>query len=642
MRISTRLFIGFTASGILVAACALAGWAGVRSVERSLGRVSGPAWTTANAAMEGSIDLGTEMRLVSEMIAAGSSDAKRIDEAHRESVQRLDEAAATGLLDASVVTPMRESLERYERDMRTLVAAQREFIEARAAFDATTLAFVAFGREVEKVGDSQVEQIEGNPDQPFTWNGGLSKAWEAADGGMESNIGLLTVLYHLQRFIGGEDAASCRAGIDEGLAFQREASESMLATGSFDIPLADDPATTMAARYRASFTRFQADLDRLVKAASARGEAQGRYHGAALALAGAVATFEVAGDAAMNDEAAAGATNATAMTTAILVIGSGALALSLAAAWWIARSINRPLRAVAAAMKDIASGDGDLGRRLDESGRDELGEVSRDFNAFATKIGRSVLAVREQAVELSAGAEKINATSRTIAGDASEQAATLEQVTASMEELASMVSKTAQNSSGASQIAERARGDADTGAARMKELVGAMDGIRTSSERIASIIRVIDEIAFQTNLLALNAAVEAARAGDAGRGFAVVAQEVRSLAMRSAEAARDTANLIEESGERADAGVRLVSDVEGVFGRIVGGSREVAELLGEISRASKDQSDALRQVAGSMQEIDQTTQANAAASEELASAASETSDQVGSITATLSAFRMKA
>ena len=242
----------------------------------------------------------------------------------------------------------------------------------------------------------------------------------------------------------------------------------------------------------------------------------------------------------------------------------------------------------------------------------------------------------------SAGAEKINATSRTIAGDASEQAATLEQVTASMEELASMVSKTAQNSSGASQIAERARGDADTGAARMKELVGAMDGIRTSSERIASIIRVIDEIAFQTNLLALNAAVEAARAGDAGRGFAVVAQEVRSLAMRSAEAARDTANLIEESGERADAGVRLVSDVEGVFGRIVGGSREVAELLGEISRASKDQSDALRQVAGSMQEIDQTTQANAAASEELASAASETSDQVGSITATLSAFRMKA
>ena len=642
MRISTRLFVGFTASGLLVAACAVAGWAGVRSVEQSLARVSGPAWTTANAAMEGSIDLGTEMRLVSEMLAAGSSDAQPIEHAHEASVKQLDTAAESGLLDESVVATTRESLDRYERDMRALVAAQREFVSARAAFDATTTDFVAFGREVEVIGDSQVETIEGNPDQAFTWNGGLSKAWEAADGGMESNIGLLTVLYHLQRFIGGEDAASCRAGIDEGLAFQREASESMLSTGAFDIPLKDDPATTMSARYRASFARFQADLERLVAATAVRADAQGKYQHSALALAEAVAKFEVAGDAALTDESAAGMREAAAMTATIVAIGTGALVLSALAAWWLVRSISRPLHAVAAAMKEIASGDGDLGRRLDESGRDELAELSRDFNAFAAKIGRSIHSVREQAVELVMGAEKINATSRTIASDASEQAATLEQVTASMEELSSMVAKTAQNSSGASEIAERARGDADSGAARMKELVGAMDGIRTSSEKIASIIRVIDEIAFQTNLLALNAAVEAARAGDAGRGFAVVAQEVRSLAMRSAEAARDTASLIEESGDRAERGVRLVSDVEGVFGRIVGGSREVAELLGEISRASKDQSEALRQVAGSMQEIDQTTQANAAASEELASAASETSDQVGSIKATLAGFRTAA
>ena len=275
----------------------------------------------------------------------------------------------------------------------------------------------------------------------------------------------------------------------------------------------------------------------------------------------------------------------------------------------------------------------------DDRGNDELGDVARNFNAFAEKIAKSVSAVRAQTQELAGGAEKINETSRTIATDASQQAATLEQVTASIEELSSMVARTAQNSGNASDIAMKARADADTGAARMKELVSAMGGIRTSSDKIASIIRVIDEIAFQTNLLALNAAVEAARAGDAGRGFAVVAQEVRSLAMRSAEAARDTANLIDESGTRAETGVKLVGDVEDVFSRIVGGSRQVAELLTEISTASRDQSDALKQVTGSMQEIDQTTQGNAAASEELAAAASETSDQVGQIKATLAVFR---
>jgi methyl-accepting chemotaxis protein len=299
----------------------------------------------------------------------------------------------------------------------------------------------------------------------------------------------------------------------------------------------------------------------------------------------------------------------------------------------------QPIRIVDAALADIASGEGDLSRRLDDSRADELGSVARNFNAFAEKISRSIGEIRTQALELASGASKIDGTSRSLASDASEQAATLEQVTASIEELAAMVSKTATNSGGAAEIAGKARADADGGATRMKELVTAMDGIRTSSEKIASIIRVIDEIAFQTNLLALNAAVEAARAGDAGRGFAVVAQEVRSLAMRSAEAARDTAALIEESGERAEKGVRLVGDVEGVFDRIVGGSRQVAELLAEISRASNDQSQAIRHVSSSMQEIDQTTQGNAAASEELAATAGETSAQVAVITETLKGFR---
>jgi methyl-accepting chemotaxis protein len=639
MRISTRVLLGFSLSTALVAACAFTGWWSVRSTSHSLESVTGPAWETANSAMEGSIAMGTEMRLVSELLAAGSADTAAIDRQHGVARAKLDAAAGSGLLEQSKIAAVRGSLDAYERQLRGLLAAQKSFVATRARFDATTAVFVAFGRAVEEIGDGQVEAIEGNPDQAFTWNGGISKAWEAADGGMESNIGLLTVLYHLQRYIAGEPVESCRAGIDEGLSFQTEASEGMLATGAFDLPCADDPATRMSDRYRALAVDFNGALEELFAATTVRRSAEEQYRTAALAVLARVAEFEAAGDAVMNDEAAAAAAIASTGMTSIIAIGMVATALGVLAAVVIGRSIRRPLHALGAAMREVAEGDGDLGRRLDASGGDEIAEVARHFNAFAEKVGRSIAEIRAQAHDLSGGAERINETSRTIANDASEQAATLEQVTASIEELSAMVGRTAGHSSNASEIAGRARTDADDGASRMKQLVEAMDGIRSSSERIASIIRVIDEIAFQTNLLALNAAVEAARAGDAGRGFAVVAQEVRSLAMRSAEAARDTAGLIEESGARADKGVALVGDVEGVFTRIVGGSRSVAELLEEISRASRDQSEAIRQVSSSMQEIDQTTQANAAASEELAAAASETTDQVGVIRTTLAAFK---
>ena len=640
MRISTRLFLGFSASAVLVAACAAAGWWGIRSTEHSLATVTGRAWSTANEAMGGSISVGTEMRLVSEMLASGSADGHAIERQHRESLGQLEAAATHGLLADETVGSLRHALDGYDDDMRALVASQKSLVEARTRFDVTTRDFVAFGREIEEIGDGQVEAIEKNPDQAFTWNGGISTAWEAADGGMESNIGLLTVLYHMQRFIAGEPAESCRAGIDEGLAFQTDAAEGMLGTGAFDRACADDPSVRMSDRYRTMFASFRSDLEALYAATGARRAAESRYRASALALLASVTAFEKAGDAAMTDEAARAASVAATASLGTIAIGAVASLLCIGAAIVIGRSIVRPLSRLNDAMRDVAQGDGDLGRRLDAHGSDELSEVAASFNSFTEKIARSIESVRAQAHELSGGAAKINETSRTIAQDASEQAATLEQVTASIEELAAMVGRTAHHSSNAAEIAGRARGDADSGASRMRELVGAMDGIRTSSDKIASIIRVIDEIAFQTNLLALNAAVEAARAGDAGRGFAVVAQEVRSLAMRSAEAARDTANLIEESGARAEKGVKLVGDVEDVFGRIVGGSREVADLLGEISRASRDQSDAIRQVSGSMQEIDQTTQANAAASEELAAAASETSDQVGAIRGTLSGFKV--
>ena len=642
MQISTRLSLGFAACGLLVIACVGAGWWGVRSIEGSLASVSGPAWHAARGSMQADIAVGKEMVVVAAMIAQGTSDAKAAAEAAEATNVALHEVTSAGVLHGEVVETVSQKRVAHIETTKTLLDAHARWVAARDQFDATTTKFVAFGRLVEVVGDSQVEVIQNNPEQAFTWNGGLGKSWEAADGGMESNIGLLTALYHLQRCVTGADIASCRAGIDEGLSFLKEASDSMLATGLFDVPCADDPATPMSTRYRAQFAQFGSELDAFYTRTIERRAADARYQQTGLAFSKAVKDLASAGEHTMNEEASTASMNASTAATRVMLLGMGALVMCALAAVLISRAIITPLRVVSSALAEIASGDGDLTRRLDESRTDELGVVARNFNAFVNKIGHSIAAVRAQATELTAGARKLDETSRMMASGASEQAATLQQVTASIEELSSMVASTSTTSKGASEIAERARTDADAGTTQMKALVEAMEGIKTSSAKIASIIRVIDEIAFQTNLLALNAAVEAARAGDAGRGFAVVAQEVRTLAKRSAEAARDTATLIEDSGTRAGTGVKLVSSVEDVFSRIVGGSREVAQLLTEISQATKDQSSAIHSVAGSMQDIDQATQANAAAGEELSAAATETNDQVASITTTLSEFRIAA
>jgi len=642
MKIATKISFVSLASISLVVACGAIGWWGVSTLREDLSEVSGPTWTTAGKSLEGACNTGEQMRHVASLLRMNDQkDLADVTEHGELARADFDKAMAAERLPAEQLAKFRAVRDEYSHKLAALLDRHASWMRIHDAFSASSAALVAFGPELETIGDGQVEDLEKSPDTNIAWNSGLNKKWEAADGCMEASIGMLGALFHLERMRNGAPADDCRKQMEESLKSQEEATARMLATGAFDVPSAAGDGT-LANKSRTCTATFGKDIRAYFDETVALAAAETAYERSAEKMID--LSIEVAGVASQGMSARSAEAEAQAGKSLSVIVGAAGVA-SLAAiglAFVLVRGIVRPLRTVGSALEDIASGEGDLTRRLDDSRTDEFGSVARGFNAFAAKIAKSIDAVRTQTHDLAGGAEKINETSRTIANDASEQAATLQQVTASIEELSAMVAKSAQSSVNASGIAERARTDADGGAARMKELVNAMDGIRTSSEKIASIIRVIDEIAFQTNLLALNAAVEAARAGDAGRGFAVVAQEVRSLAMRSAEAARDTAALIEESGTRAETGVRLVGDVEDVFGRIVGGSREVAQLLTSISAASREQADALKGVAGSMQEIDQTTQANAAASEELAAAASETTDQVGSIKGTLAQFRTAA
>ena len=229
--------------------------------------------------------------------------------------------------------------------------------------------------------------------------------------------------------------------------------------------------------------------------------------------------------------------------------------------------------------------------------------------------------------EVSAAAGQVAGSSQSLAEGSSEQAASLEETSASLEEMSSMTRRNAEHAAAAKQLTEQTRLAAEGGVSQMQTMAAAMNDIKASSDNIAKIIKTIDVIAFQTNILALNAAVEAARAGEAGMGFAVVAEEVRSLAQRSASAARETAEKIEDAIRKSENGVQISSTVGSSLDEIVTKARRVDELVAEISTASTEQSRGIDQVTTAMAQMDKVTQSAAANAEETASAAEELSSQ---------------
>ena len=251
-------------------------------------------------------------------------------------------------------------------------------------------------------------------------------------------------------------------------------------------------------------------------------------------------------------------------------------------------------------------------------------QVSHRISGVITEIAQTLALGSAQTV---AAAGQVSSASQALAEGASEQAASLEETSSSLEEMSSMTRRNADNADKANQLARQARTAADTGAADMQVMIGAMGAIKTSSDDIAKIIKTIDEIAFQTNILALNAAVEAARAGEAGMGFAVVADEVRNLAQRSAQAAKETASKIEGAITNTAQGVQISAKVAAGLQEIVAKIRQVDELAAEVATASKEQSQGIQQVNTAVTQMDKVTQSNAANAEESASAAEELNAQ---------------
>ena len=324
-------------------------------------------------------------------------------------------------------------------------------------------------------------------------------------------------------------------------------------------------------------------------------------------------------------------------TTAVSI---GVAIMGIILAFFIARGILRGLNTLEARLKDISQGEGDLTKRVDIQSRDELGRVAHWFNVFVGKIETVVSDVKMGAAQIDSGGTQIASASQSLAEGASEQASSLQQISASIEEMSGQTQQSAENARQANTLAEESKRSADRGQQEMSQMTEAVNEIKQSSAEISNIIKVIDEIAFQTNLLALNAAVEAARAGEAGKGFAVVAEEVRNLAQRSAEAAKDTATMIEASVKRSDNGVQIAGRVGQALQEIMTSTNKVNTLLSEIASAASEQATGIGQVNQGVSQLDQVTQQNAGNSEEMASSAEELASQVAGLNDLVNQFKV--
>ena len=319
---------------------------------------------------------------------------------------------------------------------------------------------------------------------------------------------------------------------------------------------------------------------------------------------------------------------------ALLLVAVLAVLLSL----YVIRQITRPLDEAVQLAETIAAGD--LTASLQSDRRDELGKLLQSLSAMTQRLRSVVLEVRNGVDSVSSAASQIATGNQDLSSRTEQTAANLEETASSIEELTASASQSADTARQANQLASTAVQAAERGGSVVQQVVSSMQQITSSSHKIADIISVIDGIAFQTNILALNAAVEAARAGEQGRGFAVVAGEVRALAQRSAEAAKEIKSLITASVANVDAGSSQVAEAGKSMQEIVESVRRVTDLIGEISAAVHEQHDGFAQVNQAVSNLDQMTQQNAALVEESSAAATAMNEQAQRLAQVVAVFNV--
>ncbi|HHQ4939616.1 TPA: methyl-accepting chemotaxis protein [Aeromonas veronii] len=603
------------------------GWYGSQRLANLLSYVLGAAWQTADGAMEGSIELGNQQLQIQKMQNGTPLNRVELDAAKAATDDALARVSQGQLIDGAALATMEQHKQDYQQQQEKLLALYHAYTEVDQALHHNADLMARLSTQLEVIGDGAVEALTQSPDQTISWNSGLSTRWEAADGGMESNIGFLRQLYALEKMRRQGVTEAIKTELKEATDFYHEAVDSMLGTGLFDIEgIGEFAGKTLSAEYRALLARHQQLMGQWVDALGSYQAQQSAYEVSADELRQQLVAIEESGDATVEDQVA----QLNGIISQIRTLLLGGLLLSLImvtlCGFWLTRKLVTPLLQVDKRMQDIAAGEGDLNARINLQRDDEIGSLANSVDRFIEKLQKMISSTMDNNQHISEHVhtsvnrvEAISQSSRQTAEHAlalhhdSEQ---MVQVATGISDNCSMAAHNAnevrQLTTESSQYVASASAGMQRVVQEVSECAIAINSLKEQAGQIGQIISTISGISEQTNLLALNAAIEAARAGEMGRGFAVVADEVRTLANRTATSSAEISQVISsiqqqtetaylmmqrnlktvESGMQDSENTKqILFKVEGAIDQLADMVQQVAVATGQLSHTLSHSSD---------------------------------------------------
>ncbi|EKP0309124.1 methyl-accepting chemotaxis protein [Aeromonas veronii] len=603
------------------------GWYGSQRLANLLSYVLGAAWQTADGAMEGSIELGNQQLQIQKMQNGTPLNRAELDAAKAATDDALARVSQGQLIDGTALATMEQHKQDYQQQQEKLLAIYHAYTEVDQALHHNADLMARLSTQLEVIGDGAVEALTQSPDQTISWNSGLSTRWEAADGGMESNIGFLRQLYALEKMRRQGVTEAIKAELKEATDFYHEAIDSMLGTGLFDIEGTGEFAgKALSAEYRALLAQHQQLMGKWVDALGSYQAQQAIYEASADELRQQLVAIEESGDATVEDQVTQ--LNGIISQTRTLLLGGLLLSLVMVTlcGFWLTRKLVTPLLQVDKRMQDIAAGEGDLNARINLQRDDEIGSLANSVDRFIEKLQKMISSTMDNNQHISEHVhtsvnrvEAISQSSRQTAEHAlalhhdSEQ---MVQVATGISDNCSMAAHNAnevrQLTTESSQYVASASAGMQRVVQEVSECAIAINSLKEQAGQIGQIISTISGISEQTNLLALNAAIEAARAGEMGRGFAVVADEVRTLANRTATSSAEISQVISsiqqqtetvylmmqrnlktvESGMQDSENTKqILFKVEGAIDQLADMVQQVAVATGQLSHTLSHSSD---------------------------------------------------